>query len=195
MSRHKTRLSLLIIASMFLLPLLAVWLMLKDAFGLKPGSVIHFGQPVEPPAEIAWPEEAGKALRGRWNILFMAANPCEPSCRNTIFGLQQAYKALRNHPAGLQIAVRVPADSNALEDELRKTFPEALLLSRDDTGDPNQPGLEQQVLSVLRSTTAAGASFIVSPQGNIMMYYAAGTESRYIQKDLMRLLAQSKLGD
>ena len=89
----------------------------------------------------------------------------------------------------------VTADSNALEDELRKTFPEALLLGPNETGDPDQPGLEQQVLSVSRGTTAAGASFIVSPQGNIMMHYAAGTESRYIQKDLMRLIAQSKLDD
>ncbi len=76
------RISLLIIAAIFLLPLLLAWFMYNGTIQYKPAATRNFGQLVEPPLPLHWqdvtmvpvngstPSGAAEAFKNHWVILY-----------------------------------------------------------------------------------------------------------------------------
>lgn len=197
--RLSPRASLVIIAALFLLPLLLAWFMYSGAIDYKPSSTRNFGQLVEPPLPMAWddtmlmpaavePESgAAQAFGDHWVILFNVPDPCLEACFQEVISLRQIHLASGRHQARIRIALLMqePA-SNELETSLRNAYPKFHLIS-DPSGGLGAM-LEQ-------TTNGEGSTYLIDPLGNIMMYYAADVDPNHIKQDLKELLTWSKLDE
>jgi len=193
------RISLVIIAAIFLLPLLLAWFMYNGTIQCKPAATRNFGQLVEPPLPLQWqdvtmvpvsgstPPDAAEAFKNHWVILFPVPDTCLDSCLQEVSALRQIHLASGRHQARIKIALLLPqAGAPNLESVLRDTYSRFELIF-----DPS---------GSLRSTLqqAAGpqdAVYLIDPPGNIMMTYKGGADTNNIKQDLTRLLTWSKLDE
>jgi len=199
-----SRAALLIIAAMFILPLILAWLMLSGAIDYKPGSGRNLGELVKPLVAVDWEsrlitiqddiEEPGKKtpdfFSNHWVILHVVPVPCTSSCMGAITGLRQVHKASGRDQARIRIAlllqdVRQTGSVNGL----KNIYPLFQLVENPD--GTIQPVLEE--IASRYSATANGSSYLIDPIGNIMMFYQAGSDPNKLKKDLKRLLTWSKL--
>jgi len=195
--RLSPRASLVIIAALFLLPLLLAWFMYSGAIDYKPSSTRNFGQLVEPPLPMAWddtvlmpaavePESgAAQAFRDHWVILYTVPDPCLEACFREVTSLRQIHLASGRHQARIRIALLMQEPSSSeLETSLRNAYPKFHLIN-DPSGELSAR-LEQVA-------GGEGSTYLIDPLGNIMMFYAAGADPNHLKQDLKRLLTWSKL--
>jgi len=186
--KRSPRVLLVIIAAMFLLPLLLAWLMYTGAIDYKPGSTRNYGQLVTPPLPISWDEiEGGEAFREHWVILHAVPDPCTDECVSQITNLRQIHRASGRQQSRILIALLleepIAADFSAM---LKETYPEFQLVT-----DPSSD-LQNSMQQVSASN---GAVYLVDPLGNIMMAYPGGDDPNHLKQDLKRLLTWSKLDE
>jgi len=193
------RVSLLIIAAIFLLPLLLAWFMYNGTIQYKPAATRNFGQLVEPPLPLHWqdvtmvpidgstPPDAAEAFKNHWVILYPVPDQCLDICLQEVSALRQIHLASGRHQARIQIALLLPqADALNLESVLRDTYSRFELI-RDPAG---------KLRSTLQQAAGPGdAVYLIDPLGNIMMTYKGGADPNDIKQDLVRLLTWSKLDE
>ena len=203
-SKLSTRLSLLFIAALFFLPLALAWLMYTGAIDFEPSSTRNLGELVEPPVPMDWdsevewfaPGETGESpsevMLRHWVILHVVDAPCDDACVQQITSLRQVHKAAGRNQSRIRLAVLLADGGGATAETVLATYPAFRLLQSPATG-------LTRTLSELPNTPATGeiggSSFLVDPLGNIMMYYAAGSDPNNLKKDLKRLLTWSKLDE
>ena len=195
--RLSPRTSLLIIAALFLLPLLLAWFMYSGAIEYKPSSTRNFGQLVEPPLPMAWEDTVlmpgvvesdsgvSQVFSDHWVILYAVPDPCLELCFQEVTSLRQIHRASGRHQARVRIALlmREPS-SEELETSLLDTYSQFHLIS--DPSGKLSARLEQ-------ATGGEGSAYLIDPLGNIMMFYASGADPNHLKQDLNRLLTWSKL--
>ena len=201
------RLALLIIAAMFLLPLLLAWLMYSGSLDFKPASTRNLGTLVEPPVPIDWKvavtlsgetnsaaglEQSKSVFEEHWVMLQPVPAGCDDSCLRKITDLRQIHLAAGRQQLRIRLALLLEDSSPAGQAQsLLAIYPQFHLI-RDPSGLLwGALGKIQQNLS-----TQAGpvkGVYMIDPRGNIMMYYAAGSDPNFIKQDLKRLLTWSKL--
>jgi cytochrome oxidase Cu insertion factor (SCO1/SenC/PrrC family) len=201
------RLALLIIAAMFLLPLLLAWLMYSGSLDFKPGSTRNLGTLVEPPVPIDWTVtvmlsgEAKLAARleqsigvfdEHWVILQPVPADCDDSCLKNVSNLRQIHRASGRQQSRIRLALLLEESSPAEQvQSLLAVYPQFHLIR-----DPSGPlwealtGIQQNLSG--QAGPARGV-YMIDPLGNIMLYYAAGSDPNHIKQDLKRLLTWSKL--
>lgn len=202
--RLSPRAALLLIAALFVLPLLVARLMLTGAIDYTPGSFRNYGDLVQPPVFVDWKNfnfhlpsvldkpsgEVQLPDRHHWTVLHAVPLACTSECINTITSLRQVHRALGRDLNRVRIALLLP-DTMQVESvtELRNIYPDFQLLE-------NPGGAVKRILeevSSMFSASATGSSYLIDPIGNIMMYYPAETDPNNLKKDLKRLLTWSKL--
>lgn len=196
-TRLSPRISLVIIAAMFLLPLLLAWFMYNGTIEYQPSSTRNFGQLVEPPRPLSWKNTvlipgAGESESGpaqvfsdHWVILYAVPDPCLETCLQEVSALRQIHRASGRHQARIRIALLMQEPtSNELETSLRNTYPKFHLIN-DPSGELNA--------TLDRAAGGKGSTYLIDPLGNIMMFYAAGADPNHLKQDLKRLLTWSKL--
>ena len=197
--RLSPRIYLLIIAAMFLLPLLLAWFMYSGTIAYKPASTRNLGQLVEPPLPTSWEGieivdgegqftgAAGEELAKHWVILQPVPQSCDDACEQQVTQLRQIHRAAGRNQSRVRVALLLaastPAETTRQVQQIYTEF--KLLRSRD--------GSLQSVMDKTGET--ADATYLLDPLGNIMMVYAAGTDPNYLKKDLKRLLTWSKLDE
>lgn len=197
----KTKISprtlLVIIAAMFLFPLLLAWFMYTGTIEYKPGATRNFGQLLEPPLPLNWQDavivpggdssgmNATEAFSGHWVILYPVPDQCLESCLQEVSALRQIHRASGRQQARIRIALLVQnTGTSNVESVLRNTYSRFELIH-----DP-----EGEVEATLRQAAGAqGAVYLIDPLGNIMMTYKAGADPDNLKQDLKRLLTWSKL--
>ena len=194
-TRLSPRISLVIIAAMFLLPLLLAWFMYNGTIEYQPSSTRNFGQLVEPPLPMSWKNtvlipgsgesESGPAqvFSDHWVILYSVPDPCLEACLQEVSALRQIHRASGRHQARIRIALLMP-NSPGMESSLRDIYSEFHLIS--DPSSRLDTTLEQ-------AGGGERSAYLIDPLGNIMMFYAAGTDPNHLKQDLKRLLTWSKL--
>ena len=159
--------------------------------GWRPPKFINHGELLQP--AIALPESGllaidgqalpTAALRGKWLLLRPSTAPCDATCENDLYQMQQLHLALNKEQSRVQ---RVFLATGTTGDELaslRTRFPD-LVLAR--------PGTEANRASWGRIFSSAGREFyLVDPLGNVMMRYSDPADLRGVLKDLERLLKYS----
>lgn len=196
-TRMSPRTSLVLIAALFLLPLLLAWFMYSGANEYKPSSTRNFGQLVEPPLPLAWEDtilipgviesESGavQTFSDHWVILYVVPDPCLESCFQEVSALRQIHRASGRHQARIRIALLMRAlNPDKLETSLRNIYAKFYLIS--DLSGTLGITLEQ-------AAGGEGSTYLIDPLGNIMMYYEAGADPNHLKVDLKRLLTWSKL--
>jgi len=195
--RLSPRTSLLIIAALFLLPLLLAWFMYSGAIEYQPSSTRNFGQLVEPPLPMAWddtvliptviePESgAAQVFSNHWIILYVVPDPCLEPCFTEVSALRQIHRASGRHQDRIRIALLMQdLNPSELESSLRNTYSKFYLIN--DPSGKLDARLEQ-------AAGGEGSAYLIDPLGNIMMFYASGADPNHLKKDLNRLLTWSKL--
>jgi cytochrome oxidase Cu insertion factor (SCO1/SenC/PrrC family) len=190
------RLTLLIIAAMFVMPLALAWMMYSGTLEFSPTATRNKGQLIEPPLSMNWQalqiinaetlqEKTGQALLGRWVVLYPLPATCEATCQQHIVSLRQIHLATGRNQSRVRLAL-ILSDTNQPErvNELGAIYEKFTFLS-----DPN--GELMQTLTA----TNAGNTYLIDPLGNIMMHYTAGVDPNYIMQDLKQLLTWSKLDE
>jgi hypothetical protein len=199
-----SRAALIIIAAMFILPLVLAWLMQSGAIEFKPGSARNLGDLVQPPVPADWqdslnfipavndaPREEISVLFDRhWVILHVIPSPCPSPCLEAISALRQIHKASGRNQSRIRIALLLQSGDQA---ETISSVGEIYHLFR---LVENPSGNIRSILEDVAhnfSTGAEGSSYLIDPIGNIMMFYEAGSDPNNLKNDLKRLLTWSKL--
>jgi len=203
--RISPRLALVIIAAMFVLPLALAWLMYNGTIEFKPGTTRNLGELVRPAVPISWEEgiesfdtayadQAGQAFPEHWVILHAVADPCAESCIEAVTGLRQVHRASGRNQGRIRIALLL--ENNSAPDTaaaLKAISPTFQLIA--NPGRELWNPLEEISRTSLMPQPASGGTYLIDPLGNIMMYYAAGSDPNFLKKDLKRLLTWSKLDE
>jgi len=188
------RASLVIIAAIFLLPLLLAWFMYTGTIDYRPAATRNFGQLVEPPVPLNWTDAlmlaggdspgltADEAFSDRWVVLYPVPGPCLDDCLQAVTDLRQIHRAAGRQQARIRIALLLGEDGYGnLESTLRDTYSKFQLI-RDPDG---------KLASALeRASVGPGAVYLIDPLGNIMMTYVEGADPNNLKRDLKRLLTQ-----
>ena len=191
--RRSGRRHLLLIASLFFLPLAAaLWLYLSS--GWRPAAGVQSGQLIEPPRSL--PDTAlllpdgraapADALRSSWLLVYVENDACGKPCRRALADMRQARLALDKDASRVK---RILLHTGACcETGFGANEPDLQLLTAS--------GPAGSALRALFPPSATGEPgiYIVDPHGNLMMSYAPTGAARGILRDLERLLRLSHIG-
>ena len=193
--RLSPRVALLIIAALFIVPLVLAWLMYAGTFDYRPASTRNLGNLVEPPVPMSWnplwvvagaDSDTEGVLAGHWVVLKDIRGPCGPDCVAEVTSLRQVHRAAGRQQGRIRRALLLPDDPPpALADKLTAIYPKFLLLE-----DPSG-----QLRDALAQAAAGHRDYLIDPLGNIMMSYASGSDPNDLKQDLKRLLTWSKLDE
>ena len=197
--RISPRISLVIIAAMFLLPLVLAWFMYTGTIDYKPASTRNLGQLVDPPLPMSWddirlinfpgeaPVPATQELATHWVILRIVPNSCAEKCVQYVTQLRQIHRAAGRNQSRVRIALLLsePVQLPTVT-QLRDIYPEFNLITSGNGALQTAMGQAARDMS---------STYLIDPLGNIMMVYEPGTDPNNLKKDLKRLLTWSKLDE
>lgn len=197
--RLSPRISLVIIAAMFLLPLLLAWLMYTGTIDYRPASTRNYGQLVEPPLPLSWegvyvagvpgdaPKAAADELDKHWVVLKPVPASCDEPCVQQVIQLRQIHRAAGRDQSRVRIALLLDESAPAADRErMQDIYTEFRLVTNPDGALGATMG---------RASGNTPSTYLIDPLGNIMMVYAAGADPNHLKKDLKRLLTWSKLDE
>ena len=199
--RIPPKVALLVIAALFVLPLVAAWLMYRGVIDYTPGVTRNLGQLVEPPVPLRWAELAAKptgespesAFAGHWVVLHAVPRPCPDACVQAIVNLRQVHLASGRDQTRIRIALLQETGDAAVAERLLDIYPVFQLI--EDRQGTLWPILDRVARSLEPTGGAAGGTFLVDPLGHVMMFYAPGSDPNHLKADLKRLLTWSKLDE
>lgn len=177
--RRSGRRHLLLIASLFLVPLAAA-IALYFSFNWRPAIGAH-GTLIDPPQPLLAEE-----LQGRWSLVYLAGDDCDERSPIVLEELSRLRLALDKDATRVQ-RVLLHAGECATTD-FASADPDLLLLAA--------TGNDGAALRALFPPAIDGAHgiYIVDPHGNLLMSYPATDSARGLLKDLERLLRLSSIG-
>jgi cytochrome oxidase Cu insertion factor (SCO1/SenC/PrrC family) len=198
-ARLSSRATLLVIAGLFIFPLLLAWLMYTGAIEFQPGSTRNLGDLLQPPVPVPWDgiqldgvtdAAAADAFLGHWLVLHAVPGPCAEICREHVTNLRQVHRAAGRQQSRIRLALLKGPDGNGSFYALQEIYATFRLLENPD-------GLLWDTLRTIAAQAdppapAQGSTYLIDPLGNIMMFYAAGYDPNDLKNDLKRLLTWSK---
>jgi len=182
---NRNRLTLLFIAALFGLPLIAAWLMQSGLLDWRPAQTVNLGHLVEPPVTLSLETDQ------KWQLLYLLPVACDVACEDDVTGLRQVHRAAGRHRD--KIAVLLLSEGAA-------AHPDSQRLSAIDPGFRLATDADGQLDTALREAmrraglAEAGdrrSAFVLDPGANVILAYAAGFNPNHINRDLKRLLTWS----
>lgn len=185
----------LILLAIFVLPVVAAYLVYFAFPGLRPTHTTNYGQLVEParplPA-LALRDADGKPadaslFHGKWSMVYLAPADCADSCQKQVYLSRQVRTALALNARRLQRVYLAPdaASLAAARGRFAVEHPDLLLLA--DNGGA----------AAFFQPAVADALYMVDPLGNWFMLYPPRADQdadfKGILKDLKKLLNQSQV--
>lgn len=191
-ARRRGRQVLLIIAAMFLLPvIIAFALYYGDLW--RPAGSSSKGELIQParPLEFAGLKQAdGSAagadvFTGKWTLIYIGDGACDADCRKSLVFARQSRLALNNEMTRVQ-RVFLATGNCCAKDYFAAEQPGLIAL---DASAPEARALLAQFPAEHRNSL-----YIVDPLGNLMMRHDAATTSKALLTDLKKLLKLSHIG-
>ncbi|HSD69391.1 MAG TPA: hypothetical protein VLB07_07555 [Woeseiaceae bacterium] len=185
-TRGPARLQLLIIAVLFLGPLILAALMYYGGLDLRPSGRSNHGlllQPVMPLAD-DYPE-LQELSDGQWLLIYSHAEACDDECREALHTLRQSRLMLGNDMNRL---ARLFLHGN--------TPPDTVFLDEQHQGlrTLNNESLAQDLWSALPQDVPSNGFFLLDPLGNLVMYFGPDLGPREMVDDIKHLLDLSHIG-
>lgn len=199
---NSPRVALVVIASIFILPLVLAWLMFSGVIDFKPASTRNLGLLVEPPLPISWDDidepaameqSAARAFAGHWLVLYAVPDTCDASCTDAIVGLRQVHRAAGRYRNRIRLALLIDSRTPESARQLQAIYDEFHVVES-RTGRLRHT-LRQAAGAARPAAEVTGSAFLVDPMGGIMMYYPPGSDPNDLRLDLKRLLTWSKLDE
>jgi len=193
------RVALLIIASMFILPLVLAWLMYSGTIEYNPVNTRNLGSLVQPPVPLVLdemevlggPSATLEELDEHWVMLYALPAPCGQACLEHAAALRQVHRASGRNQSRIRVLLTGSGDIRQSVQSLLEIYP-SFSIAADNDGE-----LLETLARVARDsgTEMEGSLYLLDPLGNIMLFYAAGFDPNDLKKDLKRLLTWSKLDE
>ena len=186
----RSRLVILALFGLFLLPLLIALFLNSGWTDWSPSDLRNHGELVKPPVAVADEPvttpagriSLGEWLNQRWQLVTLSSAGCDERCQQRLVTLRQLHKATGRH----QEAVRVLLVTSApLSDSEQQTVSSIYPLI--DVVADTEGRLIRQF-----NELGDGEFFILDPEGHIILRYPTGSDPTGIRKDLGRLLTWSQ---
>ena len=182
------------LAGLFLLPLIASFVLYYGLHWAPSGSTIHgeLIRPARPLPQMTLPDANGKpvhdALRGRWTLVYVGAGACDAACHDALFFMRQTRLSLNQDMTRVdRVFLATGSALDRSRSFLEQEYPGLVVL---DAGVP----AAQALLAQFPQDGRDHALFVVDPLGNLMMRYDARLAPRGLLDDLKKLLQLSHIG-
>lgn len=183
---RRGRRQLLLVAAVFVLPILAATLLALS--GWRPKAARNFGTLIEPPVDFRAEravDSAGTPVRwnsadGWWHVVVRAPAGCEAPCARMVDSMQRVWIGLGSDAAHARVLWDGPADGPA--GEALSRFPQAVV-ARLDTALLPAPAAP-----LAGDALAPLAVWLVDPNGYLVMRYEAGFDPIGLRADLRKLI-------
>jgi len=180
------RLVLLGIVALFLVPVVAAWL-LAGPGARWGGATVNRGTLLAPLELAATPglraldgEPLGEGyLRGRWTLIEVAGDGCASECEGALYALRQTRRALGRKMDRVQRLLLIEAGAGAAA---------ALRLVGERYPGTRVAAPTRGWLARLSGDRRPGGIYLLDPRGFRVLYYPSGVDPRDILRDLERLL-------
>lgn len=189
-ARRRSRISLLALVAIALLPVLGAYVLYFFVPGFVPGSFSNNGTFIEPPVQLQAVSSELAANEGKWTLLLpLEDTRCDVSCEEMLYVARQVNVALgkdseRVQRALLQQPVSLSGDTDAL---LRIEYPKMRRFQLDSAAF-------EKLSEIADNQDIAGRIYLADPNGNIMMFFEPGQAGGDILDDLKHMLRLSNIG-
>ena len=184
---RKNRISLLIIFSVGLGPLLVAYMVYLFFPSLLPSTTTNNGQLIIPAISS---DTLGLDLNdGKWSIIIPVGNVCDEECEQRFYLTRQVNVALGKEAGRVKRVVLTLTTNNSISiSTLLKKYKGLELVQ-----------VEREIAStvfqgVLANVIDSGYVLLMDPNGNIMMYYSMDKVGKPLLLDLKHLLKVSNIG-
>jgi len=187
-SRRNHRLTLLLLAGVAVLPLLAAYVLYLF---WRPSSLTNYGE-LLPPTSIAdavAPQPDGSRFdfarfKGKWVMLMVDSGQCDAYCQGKLYRMRQVRLTQGQNMERIERAWLID-DEMAPAGQLRADYEGTYEIRVKD----------RALLSRLPARSSARAHiYIVDPLGNVILRYAGDADATGMKKDFNRLLRASRIG-
>lgn len=184
-ARASNRLVLLLIAGVFVLPIIIAWLLTAGVFDWRPQGMLNHGTLFAPPIDLHRLESspASAPLRelppADWAIVFVSDDPCDDACRAILAELSAIRLVIGNN--GTRVSVFGLFATPQPETAERQLI---------------DPGLVAGIRAGLAAQAGAPSLPLVGYvdwRGQLMMHFPPDAPPQDIKSDLKRLLSASAI--
>ena len=191
-SRARGRRTLLIVAAVFLLPVVVAFTLYYGKLW-RPANSSSKGELIDParPLTVAGLRHAdgspagADVLAGKWTLIYIGDGQCDESCRTALMFGRQSRLALNNEMTRVQRMLL--ATGNCCDNEyIQREQPGLIAL---DASAPDAAAFLAQFPGERANTL-----FIADPLGNLMMRHDASHTTKDLLSDLKKLLKLSHIG-
>jgi hypothetical protein len=190
--RSRGRRQLLIVAAVFLLPLLVAFALYYGKLWRPAGSSSK-GALIDParPLAVAGLRHAdgtpadGRVFQDKWTLIYIGDGACDADCRTALVFARQSRLALNNEMTRVQ-RIFLATDHCCANDYFKAEHPGLIAL------DASAP--EAQAFLAQFPPDRAHSLFIADPLGNLMMRHDASHTTKDLLEDLKKLLKLSHIG-
>ena len=191
----RSRIYLLIIIALFVIPLLIAWLLVGR---WQPSGSVHHGEllnPAQPISHLQAQPLSGDALdkvylQRYWTLVYInQTKACDNECRDGLYNMRQIRLALgKNIDRAQTLLLLAEKPDNELQAWLAK---EHLAMTKAVSDDKTMDFFQQAFSGDSHQNSWI---YLVDPLGNLVMRYGIEVNSKGILKDLKRLMKYSKIG-
>jgi hypothetical protein len=186
--RKSGRVQLLLIAAVFIGPLIVAAWLYSSGKALQPTGRSNHGALLEPIVSLA-DELPGSRIAGHydnaWVLLYMNGSACDDACRDALYAYRQARLML-----GKEM------------DRVRRVFlhgdtpPDTVFLAEEHPGliTIEDSGLTSLLKNKRPADVPAGGYFLIDPLGNLVMYFRPDLDPAEMVDDIKHLLRLSRIG-
>ena len=190
----RSRILLVLIMGLFVLPLAVAWLGFKGLLNINTGAGVNNGVLVQPTVRISWPKELEQSLKGRWVLAYPLFSECHLSCTEVLNRIRGLHRTLGRQQIQLQIFLIEPADpirtngtSRLSRQEILTIYPK-FTLAREKFPIITKQLNEAKYTALGEAGLSESGFYLIDPQGSVMMYYLEDADLINIKADLQRLL-------
>jgi hypothetical protein len=191
-SRRRGRRILLVLAAIFLLPVVVAFTLYYGKLW-RPGGSASNGELIAParPLNVSGLRNpdgtafTGELLQGKWTLLYIGDGACDLACRQALVFGRQSRLALNNEMTRVQ-RVFLATGNCCASDYFAAEQPGLIAL------DASAP--DAQVLLAQFPADRANSLYIVDPLGNLMMRHDSSQTTKGLLSDLKKLLKLSHIG-
>lgn len=198
--QQRSRLKLIMLLAIFILPVLAAYIMHKKP-EWQPKSTKNFGLLYKPAVNLnafTLTTQDDKAftledMRGKWSLIYIGGAQCDQACQQTLrkardARLAQGTEATRINYYYLVAADKFTEDASALV----KDYSKLILLQGTE---PQRTALFQQFkIDTTQQPGTDNRLYLVDPAGVLFLHYPFGFQHIGLMEDLKYLLKWSQIG-
>lgn len=190
--RHRIKFIALVLV--FASPFIAGWMALY-VFELKPES-LNYGTLVQPVKKLQWPplksvsgELFDNGFGRKWVFLMFVQESCSGQCESNLFSIRQIKALLGRDTPRLQNVLVITGSVDAELNAFLIDYPNLIVIRN------NSDSLVSQFqVPDIEAVGSSARLYLVDPDNNYMMYYAAEIDHYRVLDDIKRLMKLSQIG-